>query len=48
MLFDVARHVVESFGELADFGGAAHFDALVEFRAADGAGRIRLGRESVA
>ena len=29
--------MIEGFGELADFGGAAHFDALVEFSAADGA-----------
>src|SRR5579864_6850488 len=34
---DIAGHVVESFGELADFGGAAHFDALVKFSAADSA-----------
>src|SRR6201984_1542470 len=34
---DIAGHVVESFRQLADFGGAAHFDALVEFSAADSA-----------
>ena len=37
VLFDVARHVVEGFGQLADFRGAAHRRALMKFAAADGA-----------
>src|SRR6267154_122491 len=35
---DIACHVIEGFRKLPDFGGAAHFDALVEFGTADGAG----------
>ena len=38
VLFDVAGHLVEVFGEFADFGGAAHRSTLMEFTAADGAG----------
>jgi len=38
VLLDVAGHLVEVFGELADFGGAANGGPLVEFTAADGAG----------
>ena len=34
VLLDVAGHLVESFGEFADFRGAAHFHAFVKFRAA--------------
>ena len=37
VLFDVAGHLVEVFGQLADFRGAAHRRPLVEFTAADGA-----------
>src|SRR5579883_3154576 len=37
VLFDVAGHQVEVFGQFADFGGAAHGSALVKFAAADGA-----------
>src|ERR1700677_4605980 len=39
VLFDVAGHMVESFGELGDFGGSADFHAFVKFGAADGANR---------
>src|SRR5277367_6036218 len=34
---DVIGHVIESFGKLADFRGATHGRALMEFAAADGA-----------
>ena len=37
VFLDVAGHLIEGFGELADFGGAAHLHALVKFGAADGA-----------
>ena len=40
VFLDVAGHVVERLGELADFGGAANSHAFVEFRAADGADRF--------
>src|SRR5262249_4670395 len=36
VLFDVAGHFVEIFGQLADFRGAAHRRALMEFASADG------------
>src|SRR5580704_12187387 len=36
VLLDVASHVIESFGKLADFGGAADFYPLMKFRAAHG------------
>ena len=37
VLFDVAGHVIEGFGKLADFPGAFDSDAFVKFGAADGA-----------
>ena len=37
VLLDVAGHVVEVFGQFADFGGARNGRALVKFAAADGA-----------
>ena len=37
VLLDVAGHLIESFGQLADFRGAFDLHALVKFSAADGA-----------
>ena len=45
-LFDVAGHVVECFGQLADFRGALHGGSLVKFTAADGAALMRPAPES--
>src|SRR5579859_3011571 len=41
VLFDVAGHLIEIFGEFADFRSAADFGALVKFTAADGASGSR-------
>src|SRR5271169_3696379 len=40
---DVPGHVVESLGQLADFGGALNGSSLVEFSAADGKRRSGQG-----
>ena len=37
VLLDIAGHLVEGFGKLADFGGAGHGHAFMKFGAADGA-----------
>src|SRR5580704_630127 len=42
---DVACHVIESFGELTDFGGALHWSSLVEFATADGQRRRGEGAD---
>src|SRR4029077_3705196 len=38
VLFDVAGHLIEIFGELADFGSATNRGALMKLAAADGSG----------
>src|SRR5262250_3328137 len=40
IFLDVARHMIERFGELADFCGATNLGTFVELAAADGAGRL--------